>query len=137
MKKAMASVIIFVVAIVMLSATLFSIKINSLEKSNSFSKENLEDNSIEKVTGITMEPSKNNSLVMRWNEVSNVNGYEIQLTKELSVMKFYTTNSKIVFQNFGNNIYQVYIRGYRELKDNVKIYGEFSEPVTLEINSKG
>lgn len=137
MKKAMASVIIFVVAIVMLSATLFSIKINSLEKSNSFSKENLEDNSIEKVTGITMEPSKNNSLVMRWNEVSNVNGYEIQLTKELSVMKFYTTNSKIVFQNFGNNIYQVYIRGYRELEDNVKIYGEFSEPVTLEINSKG
>lgn len=137
MKKAMASVIIFVVAIVMLSATLFSIKINSLEKSNSFSKEKLEDNFIEKVTGITMEPSKNNSLVMRWNEVSNVNGYEIQLTKELSVMKFYTTNSKIVFQNFGNNIYQVYIRGYRELEDNVKIYGEFSEPVTLEINSKG
>lgn len=134
MKKAIACMMIFVIAIATLCVTLSSIKSNSLERSEIFLEENLENTSIEKVAGVTAEVSRNDSLVVRWDELQYVNGYEVQLTKELSVMRFYTTTSKIVFQSFGDDSYQLQIRGYRELKNDEKVYGDFSEPIILSIN---
>lgn len=134
MKKAIACMMIFVIAIATLCVTLSSIKSNSLERSEIFLEENLENTSIEKVAGVTTEVSRNDSLVVRWDELQYVNGYEVQLTKELSVMRFYTTTSKIVFQSFGDDSYQLQIRGYRELKNDEKVYGDFSEPIILSIN---
>lgn len=107
----------------------------------SFKSEAAEPTIVEQVTNLTQYDTTNSdtyhAIYLRWNAISEADGYEIQTSTDKTTWKtFYGKQSKksmckrVLYGFKASSTYYVRVRAYTK-EENVEIYGEWSSPLEV------